>query len=141
MSHVKHYQSLALVLTLLAAGTGLLWPKINIAAEDTIEPIPVRTLSYRSPMEAIEDAPAYPAWTVRDGLWVPWTMQPPAWWTAIASGPVMAEAVPLPPERPKDKTTPQKGEGEILSFPKRDECARHNLKKTYVTKWRWRCLP
>ena len=153
MFHVKH--SVAAVLVLLAAVTGLMWPKSNIQAEDVIEPIPVRTLSYHLSMQGDEKVVTfpekvvtYPAWTVReDGLWVPWTMQPPAWWTAIASGPVMAEAVPLPPERPMDKTTPKKGE--VLSIPEPSPrriatpdgglCAKHGLRQVWTSATHWRC--
>jgi hypothetical protein len=108
-------RSVAAALVLLAGVTGLLWPKSNMQAEDKIEPVPVRTLSYPSPIPTnsnqlqpglpewlrAEDAPVPPAWTMRDGMWIPWTMQPPAWWTTIASSHVVAETVPVPPERPR----------------------------------------
>jgi hypothetical protein len=142
----------ASVLVLLAGGTGLLWPKSNAPAEDAIKPVAVKTLSFREDAPALPpwldagvDAPP-PAWTVRgDGLWVPWTMQPPAWLAAIAQGYVVAETIPLPPERPMGKN-PLPSEGGSYPPQKRmaregDLCARVGLKKTYTDKYRWRCRP
>jgi hypothetical protein len=143
-------RSVSMAFILLAAATGLMWPKSNIQAEDTraedvIEPVPVRTLSYRSPMQPNDEPPVYPAWTIRDGMWIPWTMQPPAWWTAIAGTYVVAEAVPTPPERPgpnrtePDQTSSVPMQKRMARTP--DLCERHGLKKTYTDRYRWRCRP
>ena len=167
-------RSLTAAMVVLAGVTGLLWPHetlprnphdiISGQPEDVIEPLPVRTLTFREggePMRlnapglpewlgAEERTSAPPAWTVRaDGLWVPWTMQPPAWLATIAGNYVVAETVPLPPERPMDKTSTQKGE--VLSIPAPPQkriatpdgglCAKHGLRQVWTSATHWRCRP
>jgi hypothetical protein len=150
---------IASALVLLAGGTGLLWPKSNIAAEDTIKPLPVRTLSFREGSPPVSQAlqwlppwldadasPPPPAWTVRtDGLWVPWTMGPPAWLATVTQGYVVAETVPLPPERPAHLLETEPPAVSSSKPPQKriareaDLCERHGLKKTHTDKYRWRC--
>ena len=155
-------RSVTMAFVLLAGITGLLWPHETIPrnphdiisgqAEDTIEPIPVRTLSYHLSMQGDEKVVTfpekvvtYPAWTVReDGLWVPWTMQPPAWLTTIASSYVVAETVPMPPERSARLLKTEQQVSSSKTFRERiasdgDICARHGLKKVYTDRFRWRC--
>jgi hypothetical protein len=169
-------RSVTAAMVVLAGVTGLLWPKSSITAEDVIEPLPVKTLSFREGSPPVSQAPQKPpwldadatppppTWTVRaDGLWVPWTMQPPAWLSAIAQGYVVAETVPLPPERPahllkteQPTEQPEMGGGVIQlrritppDTPKRPPekriardgglCEKHGLRQVWTDKYRWRC--
>jgi hypothetical protein len=120
------------------------------------QPTAVRTTTYRQgglpagfawpgAPQWLPGRPSAPpaTWRVRsDGLWVPYTLDPPAWYGAIAQA--APNAVPLPTPRPaaalapataatlpETQETPRRGAGGL--------CERHGLRKVYTDGYRWRC--